>query len=106
MAHVVLVLDDDPLVLEVTATVLEDLGCEVVTATGANEALDKLSTERRIEILITDINTPGMDGHELARAAVRMRARLKVMCCRGARRTNAGFPSFESLFWSMTSWKR
>jgi CheY-like chemotaxis protein len=42
--------------LIVHATMLQDLGCEVVTATGASEALDKLSTDRRIEVLITDIN--------------------------------------------------
>jgi two-component system, cell cycle response regulator CpdR len=64
LARVVLVVDDDPLVLKVTATMLQDLGCEVVTATGANEALDKLCTDRRIEVLNTDINMPGMDGHE------------------------------------------
>lgn len=34
---------------------LEDLGCKVTTATGAIEALEELSTDPRIEILITDI---------------------------------------------------
>jgi hypothetical protein len=29
------------------------------------EILEKLSIDRRIEILITDFNMPGMDGHEL-----------------------------------------
>jgi CheY-like chemotaxis protein len=73
LARVVLVVDDEPLVLEVTEAMLKDLGCEVVTAKGANEALEKLSTDSRIEILITDVNMPGMDGYELAAAAVRMR---------------------------------
>ena len=47
--------------LEVTASMLEDPGCEVVTARW-NRALRKLSTDGRTEVLITDINTPGMDG--------------------------------------------
>jgi two-component system, response regulator PdtaR len=45
---------------------LEDLGCEVVTASDAADALEKLATNSRIEILITDINMPGMDGYALA----------------------------------------
>ena len=45
---------------------LEDLGCEVITAASGNDALEKLSGDRRIEILITDINMPGMDGYQLA----------------------------------------
>jgi hypothetical protein len=38
MSRVVLVVDDEPLVLDVTASMLEDLGCEVVTAAGASDA--------------------------------------------------------------------
>jgi hypothetical protein len=55
MSRVVLLVDDESLVREVAASMLEDLGCEVTTATGAIEALEKLSTDPRIEILITDI---------------------------------------------------
>jgi YesN/AraC family two-component response regulator len=47
---------------------------------------ERLSTDERIEILITDINMPGMDGYELARAAVRMRKRLKVIMLSGRER--------------------
>lgn len=70
----------------------------VVTAPGANEALEKLSTDRRIEILITDINMPGMDGYELARAAVRMRERLKVIVLSGREAEGCEFPLIRKLF--------
>jgi len=43
MPRVVLVVDDEPLVLEVTATMLDDLGCETVTAASGKEALEKLA---------------------------------------------------------------
>ena len=43
MSRVVLLVDDDPLVLDVAASMLEDIGCEVVTAAGGAEALEKLS---------------------------------------------------------------
>jgi hypothetical protein len=45
VSRVVLVVDDDPLVLDVTACMLEDLGCEVVTAHGGSDALSKLSAD-------------------------------------------------------------
>lgn len=98
MARVVLVVDDEPLVLEVTEAMLKDLGCEVVTANGANEALEKLSTDSRIEILITDINMPGMDGCELAAAAVRMRKWLKVIVLSGREREGCSFPLIRKPF--------
>ena len=62
MSRVVLVVDDESLVREVTATMLENPGCEVITAARGNDALEKLSGDSRIEILITDINMPDMDG--------------------------------------------
>jgi opacity protein-like surface antigen len=40
MSRVVLAVDDEPLVLDITAEMLEDLGCEVVTAPNAKEALN------------------------------------------------------------------
>ena len=62
MSRVVLVVDDDPGVLETLADMLSDLGCEVVTAPGPREALEKLSADARIELLFTDIEMPIMDG--------------------------------------------
>jgi two-component system cell cycle response regulator CpdR len=98
LSRVVLVVDDEPLVLDVTATMLEDLGCEVVTAGDAEEALGKLSSDRRIEILITDINMPGMDGYELAETAVQMRKQLKVIVLSGRQRDGHGFPLIRKPF--------
>jgi CheY-like chemotaxis protein len=98
LARVVLVVDDEPLVLDVTAAMLEDLGCEVVTAGGGNEALEMLASNRRIEILITDINMPGMDGCELAEAAVQMRDKLKVIVLSGRERDGCGFPLIRKPF--------
>jgi len=74
MAHTVLVVDDDPAVLDVIASMLEDIGCDVVCAQSGNEALETLTQQQNISILITDINMPGMDGHELAERATRIRA--------------------------------
>ncbi|WP_247412202.1 response regulator [Bradyrhizobium sp. 150] len=40
----------------------------MVSAHSGTDALDRLRQNQDISILITDINMPGMDGHELARA--------------------------------------
>jgi two-component system cell cycle response regulator CpdR len=77
MTHTVLVVDDDAAVLDVIACMLEDLGCEVLCAHGGDEALEILSRQQNVSILITDINMPGMDGHELAERATRIRPKLK-----------------------------
>jgi two-component system, cell cycle response regulator CpdR len=68
MGRVVLVVDDDPAVLEVIANMLEDLGCEVISSTNGTDALALLAKDRRVEILITDINMPGIAGYELEHA--------------------------------------
>jgi CheY-like chemotaxis protein len=39
---------------------LQDLGCEVITQQDATEALTVLRDDRWIEILLTDINMPGI----------------------------------------------
>ena len=98
LSRVVLVVDDDPLVLDVTASVLEEFGCDVVAAASGCEALEKLSANRRIEILITDINMPGMDGYELAERAKRMRDGLKVILLSGRERDGSGFPLVRKPF--------
>ena len=98
MTHLVLVVDDDAPVLEVIASMLDDLGCEVVTATSGAEALDQLSSNSRISILITDINMPGMDGHELAERATRIRPTLRVLQLSGRERRRDGFPMIRKPF--------
>lgn len=98
MAHIVLVVDDDASVLEVIAAMLEDLGCDVVSAKNGLDALDRLRRNDRISILITDINMPGMDGHELAERATRLRPELKVLQLSGRERRRDGYPMIRKPF--------
>jgi CheY-like chemotaxis protein len=88
----VLLVDDDPAVREALAAMLEDLGCGVVTAETGFEALEQIRRNPHIEILITDINMPGMDGRELARRAKKLRDDLHVMLLSGRERGRDGFP--------------
>lgn len=65
--RVVLAVDDDPLVLLNTAAMLEDLGHTVFEATSGAKALDILSREPMIDLVITDQAMPNMTGVELAK---------------------------------------
>jgi CheY-like chemotaxis protein len=98
MSRTVLVVDDDTDVLEVTAELLEDLGCVVITAVDAFDALDKLAADQRIEILITDINMPGMSGYELAQKAKETREDLQVIVLSGRETQARGFPIIRKPF--------
>ena len=62
----VLVVDGDDDARELIATVLEDCGCLVVTASGVQDALRKF-TALSPDLLLSDIGMPGEDGYDLIR---------------------------------------
>jgi two-component system, cell cycle response regulator CpdR len=49
MSRIVPVVDVAPLILDRTASMLEDLGCEVVTAASGADALENLKADKRID---------------------------------------------------------
>ncbi|MHC2626378.1 two-component system cell cycle response regulator CpdR [Bradyrhizobium huanghuaihaiense] len=98
MRHTVLVVDDDPDVLDVMVGMLQDLGCETVSANSGDQALETLRHNNKISILITDINMPGMDGHELAERARRLRPELKILQLSGRERRRDGYPMIRKPF--------
>ncbi|MEK6374892.1 MAG: PAS domain S-box protein [Acidobacteriota bacterium] len=62
----VLVVDDEPDMRKMIATVLLGVGASVVTASGAAEAFEQLSGQP-FDVLVSDIAMPTEDGHSLAR---------------------------------------
>jgi CheY-like chemotaxis protein len=65
----VLVVDDEPAVVDVVKSVLEDHGWQVDVAEGARVALERL-TQARYDLVLSDIRMPEIDGAEFYRAAV------------------------------------
>jgi CheY-like chemotaxis protein len=61
----VLVVDDDPLVLENTAAMLDDLGHAVTEARSGEEALVLLEASTGFDLIVSDQAMPGMTGLEL-----------------------------------------
>ena len=60
----ILVVDDDPYVLESISTLLQAFGFNVTTCDNANSAMQKMQTEC-IDVVLTDIKMPGITGVEL-----------------------------------------
>ncbi len=58
----VLLVDDEDAVREVLTMQLEDFGFAVVPAAGGTEALALLAAGEAVDILVTDLSMPGMDG--------------------------------------------
>ncbi|MCK5412733.1 MAG: sigma-54-dependent Fis family transcriptional regulator [Gemmatimonadetes bacterium] len=64
MTRRVLLVDDDPAILQSLGDALSDFGVEVETAASAEEALGNLSRAAP-DLVVSDIRMPGMDGIEL-----------------------------------------
>jgi len=78
----ILLVEDDDLVREVTAEMLEEAGYDVLTAASAPDA-DRLAENAVIDILITDIVMPGGNGVDLARRLALRRGGIKTLFTTG-----------------------
>ncbi len=65
MAKKILVVDDEPGVRMILSLKLEDRGYEVLTAEDGAEAV-RLAGEKMPDLILLDLNMPGMDGSEAA----------------------------------------
>ena len=59
----VLVIEDNAVNLELTVVLLEQAGCEVLTATSADAGL-RLAAGERPDLILMDLHLPGMTGYE------------------------------------------
>ena len=98
MGRRVLVVDDEPLVLEDVASMLEELGCEPVQVRSGTEALGTIAQDQTIDALIADINMPGLDGSSLATRARRFRPELPIILITGGVSISPGFPLLRKPF--------
>lgn len=80
----VLVVEDEPEVLEIAMELFHALGYSVLTAADGAAALDVLKRPDAIDVLFTDVVMPaGVNGIDLAREARRLRPGLQVILASG-----------------------
>jgi CheY-like chemotaxis protein len=80
----VLVVEDDPGVLDIVVETLTDLGYGVLTAGNSHEALELITGGTRIDLMFSDIVMPdSLNGIELAIEARRIRPGLPILLTSG-----------------------
>jgi len=79
----ILVVEDDATVRLILADVLEELGYNVLLASDARPAIPILQSDRRIDLMVSDVMLPHINGRKLAEIARASRPGLKVLFVTG-----------------------
>ena len=80
----ILLVDDEPPIVNVTGLILTNLGYQVTSRTSSLEALDLFrSKPQDFDLVITDMTMPKMTGDELAVALIKIRPEIPVILCTG-----------------------
>jgi PAS domain S-box-containing protein len=81
--EVVLLVEDNDQVRAFSAMALAELGYAVLEARNAEEAFPLLESDRRIDLLFTDVVLPGDTGRVLADRAAELRSGLRILFTTG-----------------------
>jgi PAS domain S-box-containing protein len=81
--EIVLVVEDDASVRLTVVEVLRDLGYEAIEAVDGKSAIPILESRQRIDLMISDVGLPGMNGRQVADIARHHRPHLKVLFITG-----------------------
>ena len=79
----VLIVEDDPAVRVLVSAVLKELGYGFIEAGDADAAVPIIESEQRIDLMISDVGLPGMNGRQLAEIGRQIRPELKVLFITG-----------------------
>jgi PAS domain S-box-containing protein len=80
----VLVVDDEASIRGITSRTLEAFGCRVLTATdGADAVAVYLEHKDKIDVVLTDMAMPVMDGSALIHALIRINPAVKIIAASG-----------------------
>jgi PAS domain S-box-containing protein len=81
--EVVLVVEDEAAVRALVVDVLGELGYHTVEAVDGPSGLERLRSLQRIDLLVTDVGLPGLNGRQLADAARELLPDLKILFVTG-----------------------
>ena len=82
-AQKVMIVDDQPEVLEVSSELFRLLGFEVLVAGSGQEALDAVQRTPNVQLILSDMLMPGMNGVQLALEARKLIPGIKVILSSG-----------------------
>jgi hypothetical protein len=77
----ILLVDDEPMVIDVGRNILEEMGYNVITARNGKEALQSYSQNKlKIDLVILDMTMPGTGGHKTFEKLKSFDPEIKVFC--------------------------
>ncbi len=80
----VLIVDDEPLIVELNRKILVSLGYQVTSVTSSEKAMELFRSRKDdFDLLITDLTMPGLTGIELTKGILKIRPDLPVILCTG-----------------------
>lgn len=83
LERLVLLVDDDDIVRVTIGDILEDLGFRVIQASNATDAIARLREARDLDLLVTDVLMPEMNGWTLAERVREYSPRLPIIYVTG-----------------------
>ena len=93
----VLIVDDQPDVLEMASEMFRTLGFDVITASSGRQALEILSRTPDIHLLFSDVVMPGLSGVELGKKAQEVSPQTRVLLASGYTTPAGSLKGFEFL---------
>ena len=81
--QLILVVEDDEFVRSTMVRVVGDLGYRAIAAPNAESCLEIIAQEHAIDLMITDVVMPGMNGWDLAKTVAEIRPGLPVLFTTG-----------------------
>lgn len=75
----VLVVEDDPAVLRLMLDALQELGYRTIETASGREAVPILQSRRHLDLLISDVGLPGLNGRQIAEIARQVRPDMPVL---------------------------
>jgi DNA-binding NtrC family response regulator len=82
----ILIIDDEPLLVQINKRLLEDYGytVTVIGITDSREALEKVRAEpKQFDLIITDQTMPRLSGSEMAMAVLEIAPDMPIIICTG-----------------------
>ncbi len=80
----ILLVDDEPMVIDVTSSMLQRAGLKVLAASGGQEAIDIFrNCGGKVNCVLLDLTMPGMNGDELIDQLHKMKEDVPVILCSG-----------------------
>ena len=83
VGETVLVVEDEPVVRGLIVELLTELGYRMLEASDGPKGLEMLQSKHHIDLLVTDIGLPGLNGRQVADAGRLLRPGLKVLFMTG-----------------------